>query len=205
MVLLLALGRDEEAMGSAAEKTKWMRGTTAPLRGALLGLVLERPGHSYELANRLVKRLGETWQINVRDVYRLLKDLEGWELVSSSDEPRRGQRGTHPVYFPTGSTEDALAMWMETLVPMAPVRVGLQAKLAVARGQDAPRLLTALRQYERECLDLLQVIPAAPEAAPSWKALFMDCTREGVAGQLRHEIAWAQHTRTRIREYAAVE
>ncbi|MGO9321657.1 MAG: PadR family transcriptional regulator [Solirubrobacteraceae bacterium] len=193
-------------MRSAAEKTKWMRGASAPLRGALLGLVLERPGHSYELANRLAVRLGETWRINVQDVYRLLKQLEDWGLVSSSEEPRRGaQRGTHPVYFPTELTEGALALWMETLVPMAPVRVALQAKLAVARGQDATRLLGALRQYERECLDLLQVIPAAPGAAPSWKALFMDCTREAVDGQLRQEIAWTQHTRKRIREYAAAE
>jgi hypothetical protein len=109
------------------------------------------------------------------------------------------------VYFATDSTEGALALWMETLVPMAPVRVGLQAKLAVAREEDAPRLLVALRQYERECLDLLQLTPAACGAMPSWKALFMDCTREAVDGQLRQEIAWAQHTRKRIREYAAAE
>lgn len=109
------------------------------------------------------------------------------------------------MYFPTESAGDALALWMETLVPMAPVRVGLQAKLAVARGQDAPRLLVALRQYERECLDLLQLAPVASGGLRSWKALFMDCTREAVDGQLRQEIAWAQHTRTRIREHAAVE
>lgn len=107
------------------------------------------------------------------------------------------------MYFATESTGAALGLWMETLVPMAPVRVGLQAKLAVAREQDAPRLLVALRQYERECLDLLQLTPAGSGAMPSWKALFMDCTREAVDGQLRQEIAWAQHTRKRIREYAA--
>jgi DNA-binding PadR family transcriptional regulator len=192
-------------MRSALAETKWMRGPSASLRGALLGLVLERPGHSYELANRLMMRLGETWRINPNDVYRLLKQLEDGGLLLSSEEPQRGNRGTHPVYFPTESTNEALALWMETLVPMAPVRVGLQAKLAVARAQDVPRLLVALRQYERECLDLLQLAPVTSGGLPSWKALFMDCTREAVDGQLRHEIAWAQHTRTRIREYAAVE
>jgi DNA-binding PadR family transcriptional regulator len=193
-------------MGGAAEDLKWMRGASAAMRGALLGLVLERPGHSYELGNRLVMRLGETWRINQPDVYRLLKQLEDGGLVCSSEEPRRGAlRGTHPVYFPTDRTEDALARWMETLVPMAPIRVGLQAKLAVARKRDTPRLLMALKQYERECLDLLRSTPAMPGGPPSWKALFMDCTREAVDGQLRQEIAWAQHTRKRIREYAAAE
>jgi DNA-binding PadR family transcriptional regulator len=183
---------------------KWMRGPSASLRGVLLGLVLERPGHSYDLANRLVARLGETWRINQTDVYRLLKQLEDGGQVRSSEEPRPGrQRGTHPVYFPTDSAEEALALWMETLVPMGPVRVALQAKLAVARAEDVPRLLVALRQYERECLDLSRATPAAPGGLRSWKALFMDCTREAVDGQLRQEIAWAQRTRQRIREHAA--
>jgi DNA-binding PadR family transcriptional regulator len=187
---------------SAAGEASWMRGASTSLRGALLGLVLERPGHSYDLANRLASRLGETWRIVPNDVYRLLKQLEDGDLVLCREEPRKGGRGTLPVYFPTDATEDALAAWMETLVPMAPVRVGLQAKLAVARDQDVPRLLSALRQYERECLELLQSTPAPPVGLPSWKALFMDCTREAVDGQLRHEIAWAQHARKRIREYA---
>jgi DNA-binding PadR family transcriptional regulator len=187
------------------EKTEWMRGTSASLRGALLGLLLERPGHSYELANRLVARLGETWRINPNDVYRLLKQLEDGGLASSTEEPKRGnQRGTHPVYYPTELTAGALTRWMETLLPRGPMRVGLQAKIAVAREEDAPRLLAALRQYERECLDLLQLTPTASNGQRSWKALFMDCTREAVDGQLRQEITWSQRTRRRIKEHAAV-
>jgi DNA-binding PadR family transcriptional regulator len=189
----------------AAKGKHWLEGASAPLRGVLLGLVLERPGHSYELGNRLAVRLGEAWGVVTTDVYRLLKQLEDDGLVISRQQPRRGGAGTHPVYFPTDATEDALALWMETLIPMAPVRVGLQAKLAVARKQDAPRLLVALKQYERECLELVKATPASPGRLPSWKALFMDCTREAVDGQLRQEIAWAQHTRKRIREYAAAE
>lgn len=193
------------AMRSAAAEMKWMKGPSTPLRGVLLGLVLERSGHSYDLANRLVERLGRTWQVNPTDVYRLLGQLEDSRLVMASEEPRRGgKRGTYTVYFPTDSTAEALAVWMETLVPMAPVRVGLQAKLAVARGQDAPRLLVALQQYERECLAMLQLTPGASELS-TWKALFMDCTREGVEGQLRQEIEWAQNTRKRIREHSSLE
>ncbi len=187
-------------------KTEWMRGTSASLRGALLGLLLERPGHSYELANRLVTRLGETWRINPNDVYRLLKQLEDGGLASSCQEPKRGNgHDTHSVYHPTERTDEALTRWMETLMPRGPVRIGLQAKLAVAREEDAPRLLLALRQYERECLELLQITPAFTNGHRSWKALFMDCTREAVDGQLRQEIAWSQRTRTRIREYASHE
>ncbi len=141
------------------EKTRWMRGPSTPLRGALLGLLLERPGHGGDLANRLAARLGETWRVDTNDVYRLLEQLEKTGLAVSRDEPKRNNnRRTHLVYYPTEETSEALTLWMETLLPREPVRLGLQAKLSVAREQDAHRLLAALRAYERECLMLAQLV-----------------------------------------------
>jgi DNA-binding PadR family transcriptional regulator len=190
----------EEAVGTR----RWMRGHSTPLRGALLGLILERPGHGGELAYRLVGRLGETWRIDPNDVYRLLERLEVEGLASSREEPRRAnQRRTRLVYFPTELTSVALTDWMETLLPREPVRLGLQAKLAVARGQDAPRLLVALREYQRECLVLAQFVSPTDGETRSWGGLFMDCTRDGVYRMLQAEIDWATRTRARIEEYAA--
>jgi DNA-binding PadR family transcriptional regulator len=183
---------------------RWMQGASAPLRGALLGLLLERPGHGGELANRMVVRLGETWRIEPKDVYRLLKTLEDEGLASSKEERRRGnERGTHVVYYPTELTPRALACWMETLMPREPVRLGLQAKIAVAREQDVPRLQRALREYERECLMLAQLVLPSEDEPRSWPTLRLDCTRDAVYGMLRAEIAWANRTRQRIDEYAA--
>ena len=59
-----------------------MRGSS-PLKGALLGLVLQRPGHGYDLAQRLDRRLGPAWQITAKDLYRMLEQLERAGLVSS--------------------------------------------------------------------------------------------------------------------------
>lgn len=190
-------------MGRASASTaKWMEGSATSLRGALLGLLIERPGHRYELANRLIARLGPTWRINQSDVYRLLQQLEREDLAHSREEPKRGQAiGTRTVYHPTAATSVALAQWMDSTLPMAPVRTSLQAMIAVAREQDAPRLIEALRRYERDCLHMLQLAPAPPRHTRSWKALYMDCARAGVEGQLRQEIAWAQQTRQRIAEY----
>jgi DNA-binding PadR family transcriptional regulator len=179
-----------------------MRGPSTPLRGALLGLLLERPGHGGDLANRLAARLGETWRVDTNDVYRLLEQLENTGLAASRDEPKRGnQRRTHLVYHPTRSTSEALTLWMETLLPREPVRLGLQAKLSVAREQDAPRLLIALRAYERECLVLAQVVCPTDGAARSWAALCMDCSRDAVYAQLQTEVDWAARTRRRINEF----
>ncbi|HLM85356.1 MAG TPA: PadR family transcriptional regulator [Solirubrobacteraceae bacterium] len=179
-----------------------MRGPSTPLRGALLGLLLERPGHGGDLANRLAARLGETWRVDTNDVYRLLEQLEKTGLAVSRDEPKRNNiRRMHLVYHPTEETPEALTLWMETLLPREPVRLGLQAKIAVARQQDAPRLLTALKAYERECLVLAQLVCPTDGWTRSWTALCMDCTRDGVYAQLETEINWATRTRRRINEF----
>ena len=190
-------------MASASpEKTKWMRGPSTPLRGALLGLLLERPGHGGDLANRLAVRLGETWRVDTNDVYRLLEQLEKTELAVSRAQPKRNnQRRTHLVYYPTQETSEALTLWMETLLPREPVRLGLQAKLSVARQEDAPRLLAALKAYERECLVLAHLVSPTDGRARSWTTLCMDCTRDAVCAQLQTEIDWATRTRRRINEF----
>ncbi len=184
------------------EKTRWMRGPSTPLRGALLGLLLERPGHGGDLANRLAARLGETWRVDTNDVYRLLEQLEKTGLAVSRDEPKRNNhRRTHLVYYPTEEASEALTLWMETLLPREPVRLGLQAKLSVAREQDAHRLLQALKAYERECLMLAQLVGPTDGRGRSWTALCMDCTRDAVYTQLQGEIDWSQRTRRRINEF----
>ena len=90
---------------------------------------------------------------------------------------------------------------METLLPREPVRLGLQAKLSVAREEDAPRLLIALRAYERECLVLAQMVAPTEGEARSWAALCMECTRDAVYAQLQIEVDWATRTRRRINEF----
>ncbi|HEX5309243.1 MAG TPA: hypothetical protein VFW38_09215 [Solirubrobacteraceae bacterium] len=187
----------------AEQQRQWMRGGSASMRGVLLGLVLERPGHGGDLANRMLVRLGDTWRVDTNDAYRLLEQLEREELICSRVEPRKSS-GRRPmiVYHPTEKTAAALTMWMETLLPREPVRFGLHAKLAVARAEDAPRLMVALRDYEQKCLTLAKMVTPNGGAQASWSALFMDCTREAVYTQLRAEIDWAATARQRIAEHA---
>lgn len=186
----------------ALENDGWMRGSSTSLRGGLLALVLEHPGHGYELANRLADRLGESWQIVLKDIYRLLEGLEEDGLLLPKDEREPGRRRARVVYYPTDLTAQAVSEWMETLIPREPMRVGIRAKVAVAREQDARSLLLALRAYEQECLGLLKLAPAVA-SVPSWKGLLVDCTRDAVDAQLRFEVEWARRTRRRVEEYLA--
>jgi DNA-binding PadR family transcriptional regulator len=184
------------------QTARWMRGASASVRGALLGLVLERPGQGGDLANRLRIRLGETWRLDPNDVYRLLEGLEQEGLVRSLLEPH-AEKGRRPTvtYHATEETAPALTLWMETLLPREPVRLALQAKLAVARPQDAERMMDALSEYEDSCLMLAQLVaPSFADGPRSWTALCLECTRDAAYSQLEAEVKWAQRTRERIAE-----
>lgn len=173
------------------------------MRGALLGLVLERPGHGGDLASRLKARLGESWPVHGNDVYRLLEGLEAEGLLARRTEPRRaGRHGTREVYHPTALSARALSDWMRTLLPRDPVRRGIEAKLAVAREQDLGSVAGALRSYQSECLQLAQAIVPGDGRPGSWRALCRDCAREGALRALQAEIDWAQRTIGRIEEHA---
>lgn len=180
----------------------WMEGNSASVRGALLGLILERPGHGGDLASRLHARLGQTWRLDSNDVYRLLEKLEKEGLVEARQEgPTRSNGQPAHIFHPTKRTGDALTVWMETLLPREPVRLGLQAKLAVARPQDAPRLIMALKDYEKSCLELAQMVTPSNGATRSWTSLCMDCTRDAAFTQLHAEIRWAERTRQRLADH----
>ncbi len=180
-----------------------MRGSS-PLKGAILGLVLERPGHGYDLGGRLGARLGPTWGIDPKRLYRMIDQLERAGLIAGTverdpDNPRQQRT----VYHATEQAPTALALWLETLAPREPTRVEIQAKVAAAREEDTPRLVLALRQYERECLELLRDNAAHQVPVQSWLGLVMDIVRDASDAQLEAEIEWARRTRKRIEEHAS--
>jgi DNA-binding PadR family transcriptional regulator len=186
---------------TSLDDKRWMRGSSTSLRGALLALLLERPGHGYDLASRLRERLGDSWSINRTYVYSLLGELQVEGLIAARAEPVNRGRRVLVTFHPTGLTPIALSQWMQTFTPREPMRIGLQAKIAVAREQDAPCLLEALREYERECLQLLERTPASLALRKHWRVLVLDCARDAVDGQLRAEIEWSRRTRQRIVEH----
>jgi DNA-binding PadR family transcriptional regulator len=191
------------AVRDIADRGAWMRGAAAPIRGVLLGLLLERPGAGHELAHRLLERLGATWRLEAKIVYRLLEQLEREGLASARMRPLQpGDRRAHVVFHPTAETAGALGEWMAAPAPREAVRLNIQAKLAVAREQDTARLLAALRGYEQECLHLASRIDVPEVEVFHWPQLTLDCARDGVRGMLRAEIDWAHHAQQRIREHA---
>lgn len=181
----------------------WMKGASAPLRGALLGLLLDGPAGAGVLTTRLRARLGEPWKIDRKDVYRLLEGLEREGLVRCVNEPRRSDaHSLQMVFYQSEITAAAVADWMASALPREPVRRGIEAKLAVAGEADLRGVRRSLRAYEAECLTLAQTLPAAERQPRTFSQLMLDCARDAMLSGLQAEIEWAQQTLRRIEEYA---
>jgi len=179
----------------------------SPLQGALLALLLgeqEQQLHGYMLTTLVERRLGPAWGVTRQSVYGALNRLEEEGLVSSTWKTAAVGRGHgQRVYTATERAETALSEWMRSPVSKEPVRVELQAKIAMSRAKDAPQLLLALDAYERECFEMLRQTNEAEVPMGSWAGLAMNLTRVGVDESIQAELRWIATARRWIDEFLA--
>ena len=97
---------------------------------AILGLLQQQPDHGYRIRQRLVERLGPTWDLNPGQVYLVLHGLKRHGLIVSvlEDPPDPLQRRRRFAITPRG--ERVLARWLRR-VPrvLRPARTELEIAL----------------------------------------------------------------------------
>lgn len=180
----------------------------SPLQGVLLALLLgeqEQSLHGYMLTTLVERRLGPAWGVTRQSVYAALNRLEQEGLVSSAWKTAsvRGRGHGQRVYAVTERAEGALSRWMRSPASKEPVRVELQAKIAMSRAQDAPQLLQALDAYERECFEMLRQTNAAEVPMGSWAGLALNLTRMAVDESLQADLRWIATARAWIDDFLA--
>jgi PadR family transcriptional regulator, regulatory protein PadR len=180
----------------------------SPLQGVLLGLLLgeqEQQLHGYMLTTLVERRLGPAWGVTRQSVYGALNRLEEEGLVSSAWKAAaaRGRGHGQRVYAATEHADGALSEWMRSPVSKEPVRVELQAKIAMSRARDAPQLLDALDAYEQECFEMLRQTNEAEVPMGSWAGLALNLTRMAVDESLQAEFRWIATARAWIKDFLA--
>jgi hypothetical protein len=90
---------------------------------------------------------------------------------------------------------------MESPATREPVRVELQARIALSRANDAPHLLRALDAYERDCFEMLRKSSEAEVQMGSWVGLAMNLTRLAVDESLQADLRWIALARRWIEEF----
>ena len=157
------------------------------LREALLGLLVTRPRHGYELKSGFEALVGGLWPVNIGQIYTTLGRLErdGYvraEVKAQATAPDR------KVYSLTKTGAKELRRWLEdTAVAELPVKDELFLKLAVCQitGEDPSELLIRHRQELYETLaDLLRLRGDAEDDRLT--SLLLD----GLILQLQARVTW---------------
>ncbi len=168
----------------------------SPLKGAVLGLLVQRPSYGYELANRLERQLGPSWTIVRPSLYRMLRALQAEGLICS--DPSSETSSARIVYHATPSAEPVIAAWMDSRPPLEHARAQLQARMIVARPEDLPKLLEVLNGHERALFAKRVEIQAGLPARQSLRAAMMYLVREASLQQISGELMWVNVSRRTI-------
>jgi DNA-binding PadR family transcriptional regulator len=170
---------------------------------AVLGLVIERPGYGYQLAQRLDERFGSSG-FAPSGVYSALDQLSRDELVRSAGEMspgragRAGRAAPRTIYEVTEGGLEHFEGWMLDPTPTPPLRDELHMKIALCRPGNVPRLIEAVTGQELVCLGRLQDLKRLNEETAStrdWSRLMGTLAAEAEIAFWKARIEWLQNAR----------
>jgi DNA-binding PadR family transcriptional regulator len=168
---------------------------------AVLGLVIERPGYGYQLAQRLDERFGSSG-FAPSGVYSALDQLSRDDLVRSAGEMGAGparRAAPRTIYEATEEGVDHFEAWMLDPSPAPPLRDELHMKIALCRPRNLPRLIEMVRGQEVVCLgrlqDLKRLTAVTPSSSRDWSGLMRMLATEAEVAFWKSRIEWLQSAR----------
>jgi DNA-binding PadR family transcriptional regulator len=133
------------------------------LKFGVLGLLAEEPLHGYEVKNRFEAMLGQTWEVNIGQVYTTLQRLERDGLVRPVGV--RGDRGKLQ-YELSERGRQALDAWLgEPESGPQQLHEDIYVKLLVATRVANGGLVPLLRRQKRAYLQRLRDLNQLEERA----------------------------------------
>lgn len=166
---------------------------------AVLGLVIERPGYGYQLAQRLDERFGSS-DFAPSGVYSALDQLTRDDLVRSAGEFGGRARRAAPrmIYEATEEGLEHFETWMLDPSPAPPLRDELHMKIALCRPRNVPRLIEVVEGQEIVCLGRLQDLKRRGGEYGStrdWSSLMGTLALEAEVAFWNARIEWLQNAR----------
>lgn len=176
------------------------------MKFAVLGMLIERRGYGYDLANRLQGRLGPGFRAAFGAVYVSLDQLAKEQLVIEAKRVQVG-RQVKVYYEATPAGVERFTTWMRESPSREPLRGELYLKLAVAQGPHLSLLRDELERLERECVrelaaqaDVLHELDPG-EQEVRWDTAVRWLADAAVIERLHSDLRWI---RTAVRAIAAV-
>jgi PadR family transcriptional regulator AphA len=153
----------------------------------LLGLLMSRPQHGYELYQEFCRDLDRVWQIGLSQLYAQLKQLEEAGLVTAQTEPQPN-RPPRKVYRPTAEGRAVFEDWVHQPTPyLRHLRVEFLARLFFFRRLSLSGLEDLVAVQKAVCRTQIQRFGRlASEADDDFRRLVLEFRR----GQLEAVIRW---------------
>jgi DNA-binding PadR family transcriptional regulator len=169
------------------------RGAAEPARFALLGLLLGKPAHGYDLARRFAagSALGDVIYLGPSHLYALLARLERDGFVAGEVQDG-GNLPQRRVYRLTETGREVIEHWIEEPVSHPrDMRIDFPLKLYMARGLGKERvaeLIERQRAVFRAYIAQLQAVEKADDASED--SAFIDLMRLGRIGRAQAALDW---------------
>jgi len=169
---------------------------------AILGLVIERPGYGYQLAQRLEERFGSS-AFAPSGVYSALDQLSRDELVRAAGEigPGPARRAApRMIYEATDEGVDHFEAWMLGSSPAPPLRDELHMKIALCRPRNVQPLIDMVYGQELACLARLRDLKQLSHhelagGEQEWSRLMRTLARDAEIASWKARIEWLQNAR----------
>ncbi|WP_433466262.1 PadR family transcriptional regulator [Spirillospora sp. CA-128828] len=178
-----------------------MAADLTPAELTLLGLLVEKPRHGYELDEIISTRGMREWtEIGFSSIYYLLARLRDRGLISEVDAPRAARGKARRVYGPTAEGRRACARSAEAAVAelrpvFPPVLIGLANQPVI----PPERLRAALDRRAAALTERIAAIGAARDAQPDVPG-FVRAIFDYTLGQLAAEQHWLDAYRAELAE-----
>lgn len=173
------------------------------VRNGLLALLAQGPSYGYQLKAEFEKRTGDSWPVNVGQVYNTLDRLERDGLIQQTEVDGDG----HVFYAITAAGAAAARSWLTDPVRRGTaVRDELAIKLALAvtlPDVDAEAIIHAQRMATLGSLQELtrsKIAGGDPDTADefAWQLVV-----DALIFQAEAEVRWLEHSEARIRRLSA--
>jgi DNA-binding PadR family transcriptional regulator len=141
-------GRGADPAGSAALRSQ--------VACAVLGLVIEKPSHGYEIGQRFDRRFGGFLSVGRSSIYAALASLMEAGLIekmsgrSTTGVSRGAKAGASYRATPRGAR--AYRAWLAERVRNDPQRVEMLGRMTLAGVHSVEAALDFIGRYERECV-----------------------------------------------------
>jgi DNA-binding PadR family transcriptional regulator len=202
-------------MAAVGEQVLEERGTdpvgNAVLRSqvacAVLGLVIEKPSHGYEIGQRFERRFGAFLSVGRSSIYAALGSLMDAALIeklstrSTTGVSRGAKAGAS--YRATAQGARAYRGWLAERLRNDPHRVEMLGRMTLAGVHSVDAALDFIARYERECIREAQELepPSANVASDRGgvpgvvERLLIEERRQMIDAQLR----WISYARSELR------